>query len=84
MKDTLLIKVRCFSQVKYALEKDKLTITLPVGSTTGDLENTIRQMAKNKLDRIHLRVAVNQTYIDQPVLLKDGDEVALIPPVQGG
>ena len=31
-----------------------------------------------------LRVAVNQKYVPNEVELKDGDEVAFIPPVQGG
>jgi MoaE-MoaD fusion protein len=28
--------------------------------------------------------AVNQTYVDRSTLLRDGDELALIPPVSGG
>ena len=31
-----------------------------------------------------LIVAVNQNYETNPVPLKDGDEVALIPPISGG
>ena len=31
-----------------------------------------------------LIVAVNQNYEPNPVPLKDGDEVALIPPISGG
>jgi len=33
---------------------------------------------------VSLRTAVNQKYIPDVVELKDGDEVAFIPPVQGG
>ena len=41
-------------------------------------------MAGQKLDKIPFKIAVNQTYIIEPVILEDGDELALIPPVQGG
>jgi Molybdopterin converting factor, small subunit len=39
---------------------------------------------ENKLDEVFLRVAVNQKYVRGHIELKDGDEVAFIPPVQGG
>jgi len=32
----------------------------------------------------HLLVALNGKYVDSSVLLKEGDEVALFPPVSGG
>jgi molybdopterin converting factor small subunit len=33
---------------------------------------------------VSLRIALNQKYIPQETELKDRDEVAFIPPVQGG
>jgi molybdopterin converting factor small subunit len=33
---------------------------------------------------VRLRVAVNRKYIPEKIELKDGDEIAFIPPVQGG
>jgi molybdopterin converting factor small subunit len=33
---------------------------------------------------VSLRVAVNQKYVPEETVLDDGDEVAFIPPVQGG
>ena len=32
----------------------------------------------------HLRIAVNSEYVDLNHPLRDGDEVAIIPPVSGG
>ena len=40
------IKVKCFSQVKYAIEKDQLIINLREGSDTSDIEEIIREKAK--------------------------------------
>ncbi len=78
------INVKCFSQVKYALGKDELNLELEVGATTLDLEKIIREKADGKLDSVSLRIALNQKYIPQETELKDRDEVAFIPPVQGG
>ena len=78
------IKIKCFSQVKYALETDELILELESGITTDALQNVIREKANGKLDGISLRVAVNQKYVKANTNLKDGDEVVFIPPVQGG
>ena len=78
------ITVKCFSQVRYALEKDELSLELSPGKTTKDVEDLVREHANKKLDGVLFRTAVNRIYIKEPRELKDGDEVAFIPPVQGG
>ncbi|HIC74959.1 MAG TPA: MoaD/ThiS family protein [Candidatus Marinimicrobia bacterium] len=78
------ITVKCFSQVKYALETDELSLELNPGQTTADVEERVRQRAGKKLDGVLLRIAVNRIYVKEPRDLEDGDEVAFIPPVQGG
>lgn len=78
------ITVKCFSQVRYALEKDELSLKLGPGKTTKDVEDLVRKHANKKLDGVLFRTAVNRIYIKEPRELKDGDEVAFIPPVQGG
>jgi len=78
------VKIKCFSQVKYALGEDELNLDLKTGTTSLDLEKLIRKEADGKLDGVSLRVAVNQKYVPTETELKDSDEVAFIPPVQGG
>ena len=78
------VKIKCFSQVKYALGKNEIIMDLENGSTTVDLEQMIREQGKDKLNGVSLRVAVNQKYVQNEIDLKNGDEVAFIPPVQGG
>ena len=78
------ITVKCFSQVKYALKTDELSLELNPGQTTADVEERVRQRAGKKLDGVILRTAVNRIYVKEPRDLEDGDEVAFIPPVQGG
>jgi len=78
------IKVKCFSQVRYALGMDNLNLEFESGTNTSQLEKFIREKANGKLDGISLRVALNKKYIPDETELHDGDEVAFIPPVQGG
>jgi len=78
------IKIKCFSQVRYALGKDEIIMEIEDGTTTSELESFIIEKVEGKLDNVSLRVSVNQKYVQDGVELKDGDEVAFIPPVQGG
>ena len=78
------VNVKCFSQVQYALGQTELLVELENGSKASDLEKLIRIRAKGKLDDDSLRVAINQNYETEDIELKNGDEVAFIPPVQGG
>ena len=78
------INIKCFSHVKYALKVDKLEVEMPRGATLKTLEKKIRAMANGELDGISLRMALNRKYTVDDIVLREGDEVAFIPPVQGG
>ena len=78
------VTVKCFSQVKYAFGEDQFILELSVGTTTLELEERVREKANGQLDDISLRIAVNQKYTPIDIKLNNGDEVAFIPPVQGG
>ena len=78
------IKLKCFSQVKYAMETDELIFELKDGTTSYEFEKIVRQRSGDKLEGVTLRIAVNQEYVKDDTELYDGDEVVLIPPVQGG
>ena len=78
------VKVKCFSQVKYALGVDVLTFEVDDNTTSNDLEKIIRERAGEKLNNVSLRIAINQKYQKEEITLQDGDEIVFIPPVQGG
>jgi molybdopterin converting factor small subunit len=81
---TIQVTVRCFSHVREALGKDVLNLELEDDTDTSTVENKIREITGEDLNGVEVKVAVNRKYAQKPVMLKDGDEVALIPPVQGG
>ena len=78
------IRLKCFSQVKYALGKNEITFELENGTSTDDLKKIVRKKAEGKLNDVTLSTALNKKYISKNTELEDGDEVAFIPPVQGG
>ena len=78
------IRLKCFSQVKYALGINEITFELEDKTSTDDLEKLVRKKAEGKLDDVTLSTAVNKKYISKNIELEDGDEIAFIPPVQGG
>ena len=78
------IKLKCFSKVKYAFGKSEISYKLKEGTTIKEFEKMVRKKAKGKLDEVSMSVAINKQYISNNAEIKDGDEVAFIPPVQGG
>jgi molybdopterin converting factor small subunit len=83
-EEKVQITIKCFSVVKYILGESKIVLEVPLGTTTSDVEALLRERAQGKLDDVPFRTAVNRAYCAHPVELHDGDEVAFIPPVQGG
>lgn len=84
MSNVMKIRLRCFSHVKHALGCGEIELELPEGATTADAEARVREMGGAALAGLPLRAALNREYVNGPTPLSDGDEIALIPPVQGG
>lgn len=78
------VNIKCFSLVSAALNESELTLDMPEGARAADVLGRVREMNKAKLGALPIRVAVNQEYVTGDVVLKNDDEVALIPPVSGG
>ena len=84
------VRVLFFGQLKDIFHQDSQNLDLAAGATVADLVSKCRQIAL-----LHqytqpgdiwksLAVAVNHEYAGLSESLKDGDEVALLPPVSGG
>jgi len=80
MTVTLLL----FASYADAFGASSLDLHLPRGSTVGELLAAIR--SRPGADRLPPKplVAVNQAYASLDCVVRDGDEIALIPPVAGG
>jgi len=84
-QETLVIRLLLFAQLKDRLGRSELSFSLPLGSTGKDL---LAQLGQNDPTLQSLlsvsRLAVNCEYTSLDQILREGDEVALIPPVSGG
>ena len=84
MGASIRITLQYFSHVRHVLGRDEEALDLPPGSTVQAAEARVREMANGRLDGMVFRLAVNHEYVPPATELADGDEVALISPVQGG
>ena len=80
----IIIRTRNFSLVKEALGRKVMEVEIHDGETVGHLLKKVRSMNKQKLNELPIRVAVNQSYVNENYRLQKEDMVALIPPVSGG
>jgi MoaD family protein len=79
------IPIHFYSYCKDLTGCAQSTENLPPGSTIGDL---LRQLSARfpKLEAMKksMLIAVGVDYQDRHYVLREGDEVSLFPPVQGG
>ena len=79
------MKVKFFASYKEALGKDELDLEMDEDSSVSELLKILRK-DHPKLGNLMetLVVSVNLEYANYERKLKEGDEVALRPPVSGG
>ena len=81
----MLIKVRFFASHRERVGQDRGEFEVPSDGTLNDLIATVVG-AFPRLGPVvgSARFAVNREYVPRTTVLRDGDEVAFIPPVAGG
>jgi len=84
--DEIEVRVRLFAILRERVGASELSLTLPSGATVGEARATLalRPDLSSALGERSVVFAVNRDYATDAVLLADGDELALIPPVSGG
>lgn len=86
----ILVDVRVellyFGVIKDILGRERETLELCGGAKVEDAIRLLRGRASNDTSRIweSMAVAINREYAGLPDVLRDGDELALLPPVSGG
>ena len=78
------IKVLAFGFAADVIGERNFTLELPQATSTDELQHLLEEKYHRLKDVLTYSIAVNQSYISSSVLLKENDEVAIIPPVSGG
>ena len=79
------ISVKLFAIYQETYQQDEITMQLADPATVKSVADQIfREHPELEEWREVTRYGVNMNFVDDHTLLKDGDEVVLIPPVSGG
>lgn len=78
------IRVMAFGITREILGQREVKIELDNGHTVADLRSHLTSVYPGVAGLKSLLVAVNNEYADDHQVLKEADEIALIPPVSGG
>lgn len=78
------INVKFFALGKELVGNSSLEIEMEVNSNVQSLLESLKSKHPKLNELKSFLVAVNMEYADMEKSLKDGDEVAIIPPVSGG
>ena len=81
----MTITVKLFAVLRDAAGTPELRLPLPDGATAADAGETLAGRFPAIAPRLRtVAYAVNRAYAPAATVLRDGDELALIPPVSGG
>lgn len=81
----MTINVRFFAIARQTVGEREVEVELKEGSTVQSLwEALLKRFPRLNPMSGSLKLAVNWDYVQSEAVLRDGDEVAVIPPVSGG
>jgi molybdopterin synthase catalytic subunit len=84
LNQAMRVRVLPFGILKDFLGASATTMELPDGASVGDLLDLVGKRQKAVPALRGIAVSVNAEYATASQLLRDGDEVGLLPPVSGG
>jgi molybdopterin converting factor subunit 1 len=80
---TIRLKVLYFAYIREVAGVSRESISYTNNSTLGEFITKLGKIHPRLLE-LNFQVAVNRTIAGRRLHLKDGDEIAIIPPVTGG
>lgn len=80
------VTVKLFASLRERAGTGTLAVVVADGATAGAARDAVGEQAGlgDLLARMRVALAVNRRYCTDDEPLRDGDELALIPPVSGG
>jgi len=79
------IKIRLFARYRELIGSPETNLEVQSGITSGTFKNQIENFFPQlKNHAPNLLIAINGEFVDSNLTLKEGDEVAILPPLSGG
>jgi molybdopterin converting factor subunit 1 len=80
----LKVRLLYFAVLHDIAGKREDVVEVPDGTRAADVWRRFREEHREVRDYAQPMTAINETYADADQVLRDGDELAFIPPVAGG
>ncbi|MBA3809803.1 MAG: molybdopterin converting factor subunit 1, partial [Solirubrobacterales bacterium] len=82
----IVVEVRLFAMLRECVGRERVELELPAGATVADALRSLAALEplRELLARMPVRMAVNRDYATAETVLRQQDELALIPPLSGG
>ncbi|HEY2434293.1 MAG TPA: molybdopterin converting factor subunit 1 [Vicinamibacterales bacterium] len=81
----MFVTVRLFARLRELASRDELRLEVDEGSTARDVWSALTRQFPPLADYTPaVSVAVNEEYARLSASVRDGDEIAFLPPVSGG
>ncbi|KAL2630847.1 hypothetical protein R1flu_015533 [Riccia fluitans] len=79
------VKVLLFARARELVGRSQVDLAVKEGATTAEcVAELTKQFPALEIMRNSVVVALNFDYVTEPVMVKEGDEMAIIPPISGG
>ena len=78
------IEILTFGVAREICGERLVSVEIQEGTDTEGLRVLLAEQFPALSGLAHLSIAVNSEYVNEPLVLMAGDEVAIIPPVSGG
>ncbi|MEP6794014.1 MAG: MoaD/ThiS family protein [Saprospiraceae bacterium] len=79
----MIVEVHAYGIVKDIFKKKSVQVEIQINSTS-HLREVLESLYPDLKTLSVYRFAVNEEYVLNDMILKEGDEIAIIPPVSGG
>ncbi|CAM6102274.1 unnamed protein product [Calypogeia fissa] len=85
VEQVVKVKVLMFARARELAGTSEMELLMPEGSTTAECVTVLTgKFPPLESIRDCIVLALNFNYLTDPVKVKDGDELAIIPPISGG
>lgn len=82
-----MVKIRFFAMLKNKVGQEEVKLDVPENISLEKFKQILKKefpAITEFLDKKSIMISVNQEFATNNTMIKDGDEVALLPPFSGG